>query len=125
MPVTASNGTAISATEVQWPCKKYTGMYLFCNYTKGTETGVTLEFTATDDTEPVSGADDAYYIVEVAASTGVISKWSVTLNATIKAIIPVPLPECTDFVNMIVTFNTPGLTPGALVVFANMDNIYR
>ncbi len=122
MPVTRSNGTAISATEIQWNCKMYSGLYLYCDYTKGTETSVTIDFTVTDDSEPTSGA---FSIIQVADSTGIVSKWTVTLSSTMKAVIPVPLPECTDKVNAIFTFNTPGGSPGTIVVFGNMDDRYR
>ena len=122
MPVTASNGTVISATEVQWDCKKYGGMYLYCDYTKGTEASLDITFTVIDDSEPTSGS---FSIIEVAASTGVVTQWNINLSSTIKAVIPIPLPECVDKVNATFTFNTPGPTPGTIVVFGNMADIYR
>ncbi len=122
MPVTASNGTVISATEVQWECSKYTGMYLYCAYTKGTEASIDITFTVTDDTEPTSGA---FNLVEIATTTGVATAYNVNLSASINAVVPITLPACADKVNAIFTFNTPGGTPGTIVVFANMNDIYR
>ena len=123
MPVTATNGTVISATEVNWNCKMYDGMYLFINYTKGTETSVTVTFTVTDDTMPLGSG--AFNITQITDTEGTLDDWSVVLSATNNVVIPVPLPECADTVSAIFTFNTPGETPGTVVVWSNMADIYR
>lgn len=122
MSVTASNGTVISATEIQWPCKKYGAMYLYCTYTKGTESDLTISFTVTDDSEPTSGAFSLYKILN---ETGAASLYTVTLAATATVAIPVTLPKSASKVNVTFTFNTPGLTPGDITVFGNMDDGYR
>ena len=121
MPVVASNGTVISATEIQWTCKMYSGMYLYCTYVKGTEASVGIEFTITDDSEPTSGA---FSVIEIAPTTNVISKYAVVINATINAVIPVEIPEGSDKINAIVTFNTPAGSPGTITIFGTMKNIY-
>lgn len=123
MAITATNGTVVSATEINWNCKKYGGMYLFLNYTKGTETSVTVYFTVTDDTMPTGSG--AFYITQITDLEGTLAKWSVTLSSTDDVVIPVPLPECADTVSAVFSFNTPGATPGDLVVWANMADIYR
>jgi hypothetical protein len=133
MPVTVSNsvksGVLVSFTnpssgtyEIQYNIVRYSGMYLYVNYTKGSESSVDFFFKASDSlfaaSVPPSGA---YYVIKTNSSS-VASQYFIRLTSTGKYVMPVPSPESADFLTAEIVFNGPD--DGTINVFGNYDDSY-
>jgi hypothetical protein len=126
MSVTALNGTlttfSTSLYEVKWTTTFTTGMYLYINYTKGTETSLDLTFKAVDNTVSLSAGE--YFITKIAPTTYIVEKFIVKLDGTIpRIVVPVPVPDSADY--LITQFTYIGTPSGTVTVFGATDNKYK
>jgi hypothetical protein len=131
MSVTALNGTLTvvspSAVDVRWASTFVSGLYLYVDYTKGSETTVDVTFRTVDLFPPVSGAE--YSITKLDHIPGPtflnVQEYLIHLTgAPVRMCIPIPSPESAAAMIARFTFTGSLASSGSLTVFADTDNKY-
>lgn len=118
MPIRADDNGKIVDNTILYSLSRYSGIYLYVDYEAGDEERVDVNFLVRDKADPKK----EYYYIGVNKPTGIV-KYTVVLPKGIRrSVIPLPIPESSDYVKIEFSFINNAGTEGSITVFVNTDS---